>query len=130
MLTTAAASPGKIQACVAGLLVFGVAVAFGFRQSRRIIALRTRGCTAPVTRFSGVWAEFHVPDQGAFTCYRGDGRGGLVRADKPVILYDPKNPKNCEFLGHEPGWPMAIVLFVLASAAAVMCIVLIAAITG
>jgi hypothetical protein len=120
-------SLGRIQAVVAGVAVLGTAVVFGFRQGRRIIALRTRGCTVPVKRYAGVWAEFEVPGQGVFTCYRGDGRGGIVRPDKPVILYDPRNPKNCEFLDHAPGWPMAIVLLVCASVATVVCAAMIAA---
>lgn len=117
-----------MQACVAGLVVFGIAVVFGFRQGRRIAVLRTRGRLAPVTRFSGVWAEFEVPGKGVFTCYRGTGTG-IVALDK-MILYDPKNPANCELRDQAPGWPMAIVLFVLATAAAVACVGLIGVMAG
>lgn len=110
-----------MQAYAAGLVVFGIALVFGLRQGRRIVILRTRGCAATVTRLSGVWAEFEVPGEGVFRCYRGTGDGRVVTGDKLVVLYDPRNPRNCEFKDHGPGWPMAVTLFVLALVSAVVC---------
>lgn len=127
MLITAVAHLGAMPAYVAGLLVCGFVVVFGFRQCWRSLKLRIRGRVATTVQGPGVWAEFEVPGHGVFTCFTSTHAS---TGEEVEVLYDPGNPRNNELRSEASGWPMVVSLFVISSGATVVCAALITNMVG